>query len=230
MLSSFATFAASLWLGLVTVAFVLWLWRATAHQGSGFSSRDHLRATGGENYRRHRDFSSEGPNSVARRSLVSISCAILKAIQTGLSRAFRWLSKVFRSSGPSQDSVSRLSPIAVQASNSPSGSQLSPQSDESVVSLPAKKSAGATQRTRARRAVKKTQEPRRKSAEPRSGKNESQPMEKVAKTASKLRKDHSEKRSQKMNMEVANTGRKTTRTKRKISPASNPSLPPKVSV
>ena len=229
MLFSFATLAVWLWLGLVAVACLHRLWRATEDEGGGYGSRDYPRATGGENHRRHRDFSSEGPISIARRSLVSISCAVINAIQAGLSRAFQWICKIFRSTESPQDSMSRPSPTAAEVS-SPSGSEPAPRSGGPVVSGISKESAGAAQRKRAKRALKETPEPRLKSAEPRLRKHDNQRTPKVARTASKLRKDHSASNSQKVNTAVTVTAKKTTCTKRKIPPGSTSSLIPKVSV
>ena len=230
MLFSFATFAVSLWLGLVAVAYLRRLWRATAEEGGGYGSRDYSRATGGEHHRRHRDFSSEEPISVARRSVISISCAVISAVQAALSRAFQWISKIVRPSESPPDPVSRLSPTAVEVSNSPSGSQPAPPSGGPAVSVLSDASPGAAPKKRARRALKETPEPRLNSAEPRRRQSDNQLTERVARTASKLGKDRSAKKSQKMDTAATDTAKKTTRAKRKISPASRPSLTPKVSV
>jgi hypothetical protein len=230
MLFSFATFAVSLWLGLVAVACLHRLWRAAASEGGGYGSRNYPRATGGENHHRDRDGGSDGPISVAHRSLVSVSCAVVNVIQAGLSRAIEWVSKIFRLSRPSQSSGSRLSSTTVDDLNCPSASQQISQSNGSVVSVPPRRQAGPAQRKRARRTLKETQEPRLKSAEPRLRKNDNQPTEKVARMAPKLRKDHSAKKSQKTNTAVTKTAKKITRTKGKVSLASNSSLTPKVSV
>ena len=230
MLFSFATFAVSLWLGLVAVACLHRIWRARANAGGGHGCRDYPSATSGENHQRHRDFSSAGPISVARRSLVSISCAVINVIQAGLSLAFQWIAKIFRSSESPRDSGSRLPPTAVEVSNSPSGSQPAPQSSGSTVSAPSDASAGAAQRKRARRALKETPEPQLKSAERRLRKNDNQQREKAVRTVSKSGKDHSAKKSRNMNTAATGAAKKTSRTKRKISPASRSSLTPKASV
>jgi hypothetical protein len=162
--------------------------------------------------------------------VISISCAVISAIQAGLSRAFQWLSKIVRSSDSPPDSMSRLSPTPVEVSNSPSGSQPVPESGGPAVSVLSDEPAGAPPKKRARRALKETPEPRLSCGEPRRRKSENQLTEKVARTTSKLGKNRSAKKSQKMDAAAADTTKKTTRTKRKISPASKPTLTPKVSV
>jgi hypothetical protein len=230
MLFSFATLAVSLWLGLVAVACLRRLWRAASNEGSAYSSRDYPRATGGENQRRHRDLTPEGLISLVRRSLVSISCAVINVVQAGLTPAFRWMSKIFQASAPSQDSVRQLSPTTAESANSPLRPQPPIQSGAPVLSMPPDRAVEAAQRKRVRLGVRETAEPRLESAAQRLRKNDNQPTEKVARKMSKLRKDHSEKKSQKMNTVVTNTAKKTTRTKRKISSASNSSLTSEVRV
>jgi hypothetical protein len=229
MLFSFATFAVSLWLGLVAVACLRRLWRAAPNEG-GYSSRDYPRAIGGENHHRYRDVAPEGPISLARRSLVSISWAVINVIQAGFTRAFQWGSKIFRASAPAQDSVRRQSPGPVEIAHSPLRSQQSPQSTEPVVSAPPDGIVATARRKPAKHIASETAEPRLKSAVRRLRKNDHQRTEKAARKVSKLRKDHSGKMSGKIDTVITNTAKKTVRSKRKIPSASNSSLTAKVSV
>ena len=229
MLFSFATFAALLWLSLVTVACFRRLWRAAPNEG-GYSSRDCPRPTGCENHHRSRDVTPEGPISVARRSLVSISWFVINVIQAGFARAFQWVSKIFRASAPSRDSVSPLSLSPIEIANSPLRSQRSPQSSEPVVSASLDGAIGAAQRKPAKRGASETAEPRLKSAVQRPRKKDNRRTEKAPGRGSKLPKDQSGKKSRKMNTVVTNSAKKTVGTKRKIPSASNSSLTSRVSV
>jgi hypothetical protein len=230
MLFSFTTFAVSLWLGLVAVACFRRLWRVAPNEGGGHGTRDYPRATGGENHHRQRDLTSEGPISVGCRSLVMISRAVVSVIQTGLTRAFQWISRTFRASELSQDSVSPLPAPAVEDSNSALRSRPHLQSGGSVVSIPPNGTVGAARRKPTKCGASEAAEPQLASAAQRLRKNDNRRTEKVATRVSKLRKDQSEKKSQKINTVVAKTAKKTVRCKRKISSAANSLLASKVSV
>ena len=225
MLFSFASIAVSLWLGLVAVACLHRLWRAAANDGSGCGHRDYPRAAG-ENHHRHRDPDSEGLISIACRSLANASHAIINVVRTGLSRAAGWISQKFCSSKLFRRSVGRLSPIPLGISNEVPGPQPVPPKNESPETLPSNQSDGAARRKRAARISRQTAESRTECSQPGPRKTNKQ----VAGTASKLRKDHSEKRSGKMNKVATNTAKRTARTKTKISAASRASLSPKTSL
>ena len=229
MLFSFATFAVSLWLGLVALACFRRLWRAAPNEGA-YSSRDFPRATGGENHQRYRDVMPEGPISLARRSLVGISRAVINVIQAGFTRAFQLVSKIFRASAPAQDSVRRQSLSPVEIANSPLQTRQSPENTKPIVSAPSDGAVGAARRKLARHRASETAEPRLKSAVGRPRKHDNQRAEKAARRASKSPKDHSGKKSGKIDTVVTNTVKKTVRSKRNISSASNSSLTAKVSV
>jgi hypothetical protein len=229
MLFSFATFAVSLWLGLFAVACLRRLWRAAPNEG-GYSSRDYPRATGGENHHRYRDVTPEGPISLARRSLVSISWAVINVIQAEFTRAFQWVSKIFRASAPAQDSVRPQSPGPVEIAHNPLRSQQAPQSTELVVSAPPDGIVGVARRKPAKHRASESAEPRLKSAVRRLGKNDNQRTEKAVRRVSKLRKADSGKESGKVHTVVTNSAKKTVRRKREIPSASNSSLTAKVSV
>jgi hypothetical protein len=228
MLFSFATFAISLWLGLVALACLRRLWRAASNEGA-YSSRDYPRATGGENHQRYRDVMPEGPISLARRSLVGISRAVINVIQAGFTRALQLVSKIFRASAPAQDSVRRQSLSPVEIANSSLQTRQSPESTEPIVSAPSDGAVGAARRKLARHRASETAEPRLKSAVGRLRKHDNQRAEKAARRASKSPKDHSGK-SGKIDTVVTNTAKKTVRSKRNISSASNSSLTAKVRV
>jgi hypothetical protein len=228
MLFSFTTFAVSLWLVLVAVACLRRLWRVAPNEGGGHGGRDYPRATGGENHHRHRDLTPEGPISLGCRSLVMISRAVINVIQAGLTRAFQWMSRTFRASELSQDSM--LPAAAVEDSKSALQSKPRPQSSGPVVSMPPNRTVGAAQRKPAKNGAGETVEPHLTSAAQRLRKKDNQRTEKVARRVSKLRKDPSEKKSQKMDTVVAKTAKKTVRSKRKIPSACNSSLTSKVSV
>ena len=225
MLFSFASIAVSLWLGLAAVACLHRLWRAAANDGSGCGHRDYPRPPS-ENRHRHRDSDSEGLISIACRSLANAWRAIINVVRTGLSRAAGFISQKFCPSKLFRRSVGGLSPIPLGTSNEVPGSQPVPPKNESPETLPSNQSDGAARRKRATRISRQTAESRTECSQPGPRKTNKQ----VAGTASKLRKDHSEKRSGKMNKVATNTAKRTARTKTKFSEASRASLSPKTSL
>jgi hypothetical protein len=147
-----------------------------------------------------------------------------------LTRAFHWMSKIFRATELSQDSVSRLPAAAVEDPSGPVRSQPRLQSSGSVIPTPPSGPVGATQKRPVRCGASESAEPQRKSAAQRLRHNANQRTEKVARRAPKLRKDQSEKKSQKMSTAVTKTAKNTVRTNRKIPPVSNSASISKVSV
>jgi hypothetical protein len=225
MLSSFASVAVSLWLGLVAVACLHRLWRAAANEGSGYGHRDYPRAPG-ENRQRHGDPDSEGLITIACRSLANAWRAIINVVRTRLSRAAEWISRKFCFSKLFRRSLDPLSPTPLGISNEVPGSQPVPPKSESPKTLPSNQSDGAARRKRATRISRQTAKSRTEFSQPRLRKMNKQ----AAGTASKLPKDHSEKKSSKINKVATNTAKKTGRTKTKISVASSASVSPNISL
>lgn len=230
MLFSFASVAISLWLGLVAVGCLRQLWRAWANDGSGSGGREYPRVAGSENHHRHRDLGSQGLISMISQSLIAVSHVLTNVVRAALSRAREWISKTFRRSEISQPLVSSISTIALGTSNPPADSQPASPNNESAETNLSQRSAGAIKRKRATRVLRQTSETRLKRSQPRQRKIDITAMEATAETSSNSRNDHPQRRSRRMNKAGASAGKKTARTKPKVSAASNPSLAPKTSV
>ena len=226
MLFSFATVAISLWLGLVAVGCLRRLWRASANDGG----RDYPRVAGSENHHRHRDLGSEGLISMISRSLIAVSHVLTNVIRAPLSRAREWISKMFGRSEISHPVVSSISTIALGTSNPPPESQPASRNNKSAKTNPSDQSAGTSKRKRSTRVLRQTPETRFKLSLPRQRKVNILAKETIAEPSSKSGKDHSERRSRRMSKAGASSGKKSARTKPKISAASNTSLAPKTSV
>jgi hypothetical protein len=230
MLFSFATVAISFWLGLVAVACLHWFWRAAANDGSGHSSRDYPRATGGENHHRSQQSGSEGLISIAGGSLINVSHVVINVIRATLSRATGWIAKMFRPHELSDRSEGPSLPIAIGVTNTLAESQRVVPNSESSKTLPSNQSAGAPKKKRTTRVSRQTAETRRKPSQAHQRKIDKHQAQADAEMASKVRKGQSQKKSRKMNRAATNTAKSTARTKPKISAASNASLTPKISV
>jgi hypothetical protein len=226
MLFSFASVAISIWLGLIAIGCLRRLWRASANDGSGYSGRDYSRAVHGENHHRHRDLGSEGLISTISQSLIAVSHALINVIRATLSRAREWISRMFRHSEISHPSVSPISTITL---GTPESQPASP-NNESAKTDSTSQAAEAIERKRAPSVRKQTSETRLKLSEPRQRKTSILAKETIAETSCKSRNDQSERRSRRMNKLGASAGKKTARTKPKISTASNSALAPKTSV
>jgi hypothetical protein len=230
MLFSFATVAISLWLGLVAVGCLRRLWRASANDGSGYGGRDYPRVAGSENHHRHRDLGSEGLRSMISQSLIAVSHVLTNVIRAALSRVRKWILKMVRRSEISHPVESSISTIALGTSNPPPESQPASPNNQSAKSNPSDQSAGASKRKRSTRVLRQTPETRIKLSLPRQRKVNILAKETIAEPSSKSGKDHSERRSRRMSKAGASAGKKSARTKPKISAASNTSLAPKTSV
>ena len=230
MLFSFASVAISLWLGLVAVGCLRRLWRVSANDGSGYGGRDYPRVAGSENHHRHRDLGSEGLISKISQSLIAVSHILTNVIRAALSRPREWISKMFRRSEISHPLVSSISTIALGTSNPPPESQPASPNNESAKPNSSDQSAGTIKRKRATRVLRQTPETRVKLSQPRQRKINILAKETIAETSSKSRIDHSERRSRRISKAGASAGKKSARTKPKISAASNTSLAPKTSV
>jgi hypothetical protein len=227
MLSSFASIAVSVWLGLLAVACLRRLWRASVNDGSGYGGRD-LRSAG-ENHHRYRDLGSQGLVAIISQSLMAVSQVLARVIRAALSRANDWISKRFAPSEISHPLVKPISTIALGTSVEPTESQQSSPNNNPAKTELSDQSIGALKK-RATRALRQTSGTRLKLAQPRRRKIDVPEGEEVSETASKSGDDRSERRSNRTNKAGVRARKKTGRTKPKISAASNPSLTPKTSV
>jgi hypothetical protein len=231
MLFSFASIAVSLWLGLVAVACLHRLWRATANHGNGYSNRDYSRAAGGENRQDyHRgDRRSGGLISIACRWVISVSQVVINIFRAALSRTTGWIPKMFRRSEPPHRPIAQPSSISLGIPNALSVASEVPAKGDTPKTLTLDRSAGAAKRKRAPHVSSQTSEARCESSQPKQSKTNRRVTRAGTPTPLELPEGHSRKKPQKLKV-LTNTVKKTARAKPKVSAAAKVPLIPKTSI